>query len=63
MSQCVKQYTLLLKQLYLQMFIAVSHWSDLRPLVSATHQSWILTGTPLGYPVVPCHGDPAALDL
>ena len=27
-------------------------------------QFWILTGTPLGYPVVAlCHGDPAALDL
>ena len=28
------------------------------------YQYWILTGTPLGYPVVAlCHGDPAALDL
>ena len=46
---CHRVYTLLPKQLYLQMFIAMSHWSGSRPLDSATlsildpHQdsSWI----------------------
>jgi hypothetical protein len=32
----VPQYTSLLKHLHLQMFIAMSHWSGLRPLSSAT---------------------------
>lgn len=46
----VSQYTLLPKQLYLEMFIAVSHWTGLRALASATltildpyqNFSWIL---------------------
>ena len=36
MSQCVPQYIPLSTHLYLQMFIAMSHWSGLRPLASAT---------------------------
>ena len=35
-------YTLFPKQLYLQMFIAVSHWSGLRPLASARSLSGLL---------------------
>lgn len=35
-SRCFIQYALLSKQLYLQMFIAMSLWSGLRNLVSAT---------------------------
>lgn len=34
MLQCVAQYTLLLKQLFLQMFIIMSHWSGSKPLAS-----------------------------
>lgn len=50
--------------LYLQVFIAVSHWSGSMPLASAIPSYWALTGTPLGHPAVSlCHGDPAALDL
>lgn len=50
--------------LYLQVFIAVSHWSGSMPLASAIPSYWALTGTPLGYPAVSlCRGDPAALDL
>jgi hypothetical protein len=44
------------KQLYLQVFTAVSHWSGTKPLASATLLLWVLTGTPLWYPaVVLCH--------
>jgi hypothetical protein len=48
--------------LCLQMFPSVSHWSGLRPLPH--YQYWILTGTPLGYPVVALRPpDPASLVL
>ena len=60
-SQCAPQYSPLSTHLHLQMFIAMSHWSGLRPLAPATPS--ILD--PLRYPVaaVLCHEDPAALDL
>jgi hypothetical protein len=35
-SQCVTQYTFFSKQLNLQMFVAMSHWSGSSPLASAT---------------------------
>ena len=35
-SQCVPQYTFLSTHLYLGMFFAMSHWSGLRSLASAT---------------------------
>ena len=42
----------------------MSHWSGLRPLVSATISILNPQRTALGYPVVSlCHGDHAALDL
>jgi hypothetical protein len=50
-SQCITQYTLSPRQLFLQMFIAMNHWSGSRPLVS-----WISC-------CCPRHRDPAALDL
>jgi len=44
------------------MFTAMSHWSGLRPLVSATPSILDPHYDPLRYPVVAlCHGDPAAL--
>lgn len=65
LSQRFLDYTVLSTHIYLQMFIAASHWSELRPLASSTssildpHQesSWISCCCPV------CHGDPAALDL
>ena len=36
MSQCVPQYTPLSTHLHLQMFIAMTPWSGMRPLASAT---------------------------
>lgn len=55
--QCVPRYTLLSTHLYLQMIIAMSHWS-VTLLILDSHR------TPLRYPIVaPCHGYPAALDL
>lgn len=44
MSQCGPQHTLLSTLLFWQMFIAMIHWSDLRPLASATPP----TGSSLG---------------
>jgi hypothetical protein len=45
------------------MFTAMSPWSGLRPLVSATISILNPQRTALGYPVVSlCHGDPVALD-
>ena len=35
-SHCVPQYTLLSTYLHSQIFVAMSHWSGSRPLVSAT---------------------------
>ena len=44
------------------MFVAESHWC--RTLASAILSKHILSGFPLGHPVVSlCHGDFAALDL
>jgi len=63
-SQCVTQCTLLSKQLYLQILLywAIRLVQGLWPLLH--YQYWILSGTPLGYPVVAlCCGDPAALHL
>ena len=58
----VPQYILLPKQLYLQMFIAMSVDQGLRLLLH--HQYWILTQIPLGRPVVTVsHGDSVALVL
>jgi hypothetical protein len=48
-SCCVSQ---LPKELQLQMFIAMSHWSGWRPLASANYQHWILTRTLFSYPAV-----------
>ncbi|KAL6047813.1 hypothetical protein STEG23_034635, partial [Scotinomys teguina] len=46
------------------MFIAMSPWSGLRPLASATPSTLDPLGeTPLRCPVAQCHGDPAALVL
>ena len=54
----------LFKQLYLQMFIAVSYWSGSSPLASGTPSILDLQETPLGYPAVALrHGDPAAMVL
>lgn len=62
--QSVTQYTLLPKQLYLRMFITVSHWPGLKPLASAVTSVLYPHGTTLRYPVVTLHhGDPAALNL
>jgi len=62
--QCVPQYALSPKQLYLQMFTTKSHWSGTKPLASATPSILDSQGTPRRYPVVAlCYGDPAALDL
>lgn len=42
----------------------MSHWSDSRPLASATLLIVSSHGAPLRYPVVAlCHGDPVALFL
>ena len=50
--------------LYLQVFIAESHWPGSRPLVSVRLSMLGLTGTLLGYPVVALgHGGPAVLGL
>jgi hypothetical protein len=43
--QCVTQYILLSTHLYLQMFIAVSHWSVWGLWLLLHYQSWIFTGT------------------
>jgi hypothetical protein len=65
-SQCVPQYTLLSTLPYMQMFIAMSHWSGSRPLASVTlsildpHQGSSHIESP---PVVLCHGDLEALGL
>jgi hypothetical protein len=60
-SQCSPQYTLLFTHLYLQMFIAVSHWSVWDLL---HHWYWMLFLTPLRHAVVALwHGDSIALDL
>ena len=59
MSWCVTYYTPQSTLFYLQMFVAVSHWSR-----TGHYHYRMLTRTPLGYPVViQCHGDPVALDL
>jgi hypothetical protein len=65
-SQCVPQYTLLSIHLCLQIFIAVTHWSGLRPLAAATLSVLDphISRTPLAHPIVALyHGKPAALDL
>lgn len=49
----VIQSTLLPKQICLQMFLPVSHWSGLRPLDSATSQHWSHALTPQ----ILCPGD------
>jgi hypothetical protein len=54
MEKSVMWYTLLPKHLYLQMSVAMSHWSGSRPRVLLHHQYWIFTGNPLGYPELPC---------
>ena len=41
----------------------MSHWSGMKPLVLLQYQYWDLSGTPLGYPIVLSHGDPATLGL
>jgi hypothetical protein len=61
-SQCVIQYTLLPKQLYLQTLIAVGLVQGLWLLLHFQYR--ILTGTPLGYPAVAlCQEDLVALVL
>ena len=65
-SQCVPQHTFLSTHLYLQMFIAMSHWSGSRPLATATHS--ILDpqfGLFSAILLLPCahQGDPAPLEL
>lgn len=63
-SQSVTQSTLLFKQLCLQMFVAMSHWSGLRLWLLIHSQCWSHMGAPLRYPVAALgQGDPAALAL
>lgn len=64
MSRSVTQCTCLSTQLDLQMFIAMSHWSDLRPLASATLSILDYNWTLLRYPEATlCFGDHVALVL
>lgn len=57
-------YTLLHKQLYMKMFIAMCQWSGSRPLASATLLELDTIEVPVRYLVVAlCHGDPATLVL
>ena len=55
--RCVTQWILLPKQLYLQMLIEMSHWSDQGLWLLLHNQYWTFTETTLGYPaVVLSHG-------
>ena len=60
---CVTQYILLPKQLYLQMFIALSHWSGSRALASAIVSILDPHWTSVSYPASLCHRDFAGLVL
>lgn len=54
---CVTQWILLPKQLYLQMLIEMSHWSDQGLWLLLHNRYWTFTETTLGYPaVVLSHG-------
>ena len=61
--QSVPQYTLFSRQLCLPILIAMTCYSHMSPLISATLLIRDLIGS-LGYLVVAlCHGDPIVLDL
>lgn len=48
---CVTQWTLLPKQLYLQMLIAVGHWAGSRSLLLLHYQHWVLPAVLLLLPM------------
>lgn len=64
-SQCVPWYTLLSTQLYVQIFITISHWSGSMPLASAPPSMLdpCQCLNSLVYSVVLSHGDPVSLSL
>ena len=62
-SWCIPKYNLLYTHLYLQMFIAISHWSGSRPLASATPSILNSHQDSFQLPVdALCHENYAALD-